>query len=232
MYTHTHIQGLRGADSTTKASTMQWQSNRCHYIHSFLHANIICHLSTADPAHWTRVATYFKARKRGGANGGSQNKGMEDPQARMKDASQVQGRRRMWSKELVSVFNNLISAVRFKQGNAPAPNGGNMMFVLTEELMNFTSEWCNACNIEATNHIRNKEMLFGKNATEEDRGAFKPCLNLPMCSDLPMGMKHLHDAYLFIYIMCAFLAVFIRKMATAGSTSQPQVIALCMCFDV
>jgi len=204
---------------------MQWQSNRCHYIHSFLHANLICHLSTADPAHWTRVATSFKARKRG--EGGRSIKGLEDPYPRLSQAASVQGRRKMWSKELVLTFNTLISSVRFKQADTPSmPSVSNLMFVFNEDLMNFTSEWCNACNMEATNHIRNKEMVFGKGSTEEDRGAFNPFMNVPMCSDLPMGMKHLHDAYLFIYIMCSFLAVFMKKLSGMGGNSQPQVIVL------
>jgi hypothetical protein len=64
-----------------RASTMQWQvsfffrlfrflllirkkniqPNKCHYIHKYLHGNLICHISVTNEEHWKRVAAYFKA---------------------------------------------------------------------------------------------------------------------------------------------------------------------------
>jgi hypothetical protein len=40
---------------------LDWQPNKCHYIHKYLHGNLICHSSTTNEEHWKRVAAYFKA---------------------------------------------------------------------------------------------------------------------------------------------------------------------------
>ena len=43
--------------------TRKWvgQPNKCHYMHKYLHGNIICHISTTNEDHWRRVAAYYKA---------------------------------------------------------------------------------------------------------------------------------------------------------------------------
>lgn len=221
LFTHRLRKALTGSvNTTTKQSTMQWQPNKCHYIHRFLHPNLICHLSTVDQAHWSRVATKFKSKKKIAEN----KKGQEDVASRLKEAAAVEKRTKTWKKDLVLTFNKLIASVRFRQGGQQTADGGDMRFVFKESLMEYTSEWCNACNMEATNHIKIKDMLFGAGSSEEDRGVFNPLLNIPLYSDLPMGMKLMHDAYLFIYIMCTCLAVLIKKLATLEhSKSQAQV---------
>ena len=227
LFTHKLRKELSASASTTaRQSTMQWQANQCHYIHRFLHPNLICHIATADPAHWSRVATKFKSKKK---KANDKKKGQEDVTTRLKKAAAVEKRTKTWEKDLVLTFNRLIAANRFKQGagqqqQAPAaPN--NMCFIFNERLMEYTSEWCNACNMEATNHIKIKDMLFGMGSTEDDRGVFNPLLNIPLYTDLPVGMKLMHDAYLFIYIMCTCLAVFVKKLATLErSSGQAQVV--------
>jgi len=132
-------------------------------------------------------------------------------------------RRTTWSKPLVSAFSRLIAAVRFRQGGQKAASGGMLMMALDERIMEYTSEWCNACNMEATNHIKIKRRLFGEDATEEDRGVFRPLLNVPLSSDLPLGMRLMHDTYLFIYTICTCIAVFICNLTT-NATKQAKVI--------
>lgn len=149
----------------------------------------------------------------------------------MQDPPRTEGKRRkMWSKDLVQAFNNLLSSARFKPlstavatttaaGNASAPKLARP-FVFDEQVMEYTSEWCNACNLEATNHRLTTKMLFGTNATEEDTAVFMPMLNVPMYKDLPLGMRVMHDAYLFIYVTCCILAVFLRKLRSPASQAQ------------
>ena len=220
LFTHKIRHELLSHDNT-KAATMQWQSNRCHYLHKFLHGNIICNLSTSDPMHWTRVATHYKARKK--ASSVSKISGQEEIERKLDAAYRTPGRRKTWSKELVTSFSRLISACRFHQGGQEPVGSKGRGLLINERLMEYTSEWCNACNIEATNHVKNKGMLFGARATEEDRGIFNPLLNVPMFRDLPMGTKLMHDTYLFIYLLASFLAVFVQKLTTLPHNSQIQV---------
>ena len=130
-------------------------------------------------------------------------------------------RRNTWSKALVAAFGKLIAAVRFRQGGEK-PADGRLLLVLDERIMEYTSEWCNACNLEATNHIKIKKRLFGDNATEDDRAVFRPMLGVPLGSDLPLGTRLMHDTYLFIYLMCTFVAVFIGNLSSS-LTKQAKV---------
>ena len=133
-------------------------------------------------------------------------------------------RRTTWSRALVEAFSKLISAVRFRQGGLQqADNGGHMLMMLDERIMEYTSEWCNACNMDATNHIKIKKRLFGDTATEQDHAVFRPMLNVPLASDLPLGMRLMHDTYLFIYLICTFLAVFISNLSSSPTTKQAKV---------
>lgn len=231
------------------------QPNKCHYLHKYLHGNLICHISTTNEQHWARVAAYFKA-------GGRKSKQVvfcvfNDPTYALNKVSTntktqvrnhveamreymhdvpfqddvedgvdglhtlTEDRRSTWSRPLVSAFSRLVGAVRFRQGGAKNATG-NMLLVLDEHIMEYTSEWCNACNMEATNHLKIKRRLFGEDATEEDRGVFRPLLNVPLSSDLPLGMRLMHDTYLFIYTMCTCIAVFISNLTT-NATKQAKV---------
>lgn len=233
------------------------QPNKCHYIHKFLHANLIRNISTFDEAHWRRVAMYFKSsarrtrqeRQDGDADDGNSNNmswftgGLQSwwnrngkngkkkggnsaiPDVLMDPPETEAKRRKMWSKELVQAFNNLTFAVRFEPMNvashaADASPKSTGPFVLDEKIMEYTSEWCNACNMEATNHAFTKNMLFGAGATDEDKSVFKPLLNVPMPKDLPMGMRVMHDTYVFIYVTCSIMAVFLRKLKSSRSQAQ------------
>jgi hypothetical protein len=44
-------------DDRSKASTMIWQANKSHYIHKYLHKNVIMHVSSADPGHVSRCVS-------------------------------------------------------------------------------------------------------------------------------------------------------------------------------
>ena len=134
-------------------------------------------------------------------------------------------RRSTWPKQLVAAFSRLISAVRFRQGGERSDSSHNMLLVLDERVMEYTSEWCNACNMDATNHIKIKKRLFGENASDDDRGVFRPLLNVPLASDLPLGMRLMHDTYLFIYVMCTCIAVFVCNLTT-NATKQAKVRAV------
>ena len=112
--------------------------------------------------------------------------------------------------------------MRFRQGGEQGDSSPNMLLVLDERVMEYTSEWCNACNMDATNHIKIKKRLFGDNATDDDRGVFRPLLNVPLASDLPLGMRLMHDTYLFIYVMCTCIAVFVCNLTT-NATKQAKV---------
>ncbi len=39
-------------DDRSKVSTMIWQANKSHYIHKYLHKNVIMHVSSADRTVW------------------------------------------------------------------------------------------------------------------------------------------------------------------------------------
>ncbi len=91
--------------------------------------------------------------------------------------------RAFWNRDLIVAFNELLQAVRFPQelagaagrGGAVAEDGDdsgnnrgdnddgvdgqlepNLLFVMDESLMEYTSNWCTACNLLATRHIEIK----------------------------------------------------------------------------
>ena len=53
-FVHTVRREVR-RDDRSKASTMQWQVNKSHYLHRFLHGNIIRHMTFVDPDHLEHV---------------------------------------------------------------------------------------------------------------------------------------------------------------------------------
>jgi hypothetical protein len=56
-FVHTVRREVR-RDDRSKASTMQWQVNKSHYLHRFLHGNIIRHVTFVDQEHLQRVFKY------------------------------------------------------------------------------------------------------------------------------------------------------------------------------
>lgn len=192
---------------------LRWQPNKSHYLHKFLHGNIVCHISTFDDEHWRRVAAYFRA----GGKRGQRMKDFLDTMRAYREEDRLkmlllprrrQRRRRgaaaaaaagaaipdpkkqktAWGRSLVAAFAKVVEACRFPQ----QPEGGGddenpaRLFVLDEKVMEYTSDWCFACNLEATNHERNKEHLLGKKSTEDERrqvfqvGASVFVLQVPM----------------------------------------------------
>ena len=214
------------ANTASRTRRLIWlytQANLCHYIHKYLHGNIICHISTMDVEHWKRVAAYFKAGGRRSKQARSHSDAMQEYMTDIPYKNNVRGgdanyerapnapnRRTTWGKPLVAAFNKLISAVRFRQGGKSPTS--SMLFFMDERIMEYTSEWCNACNLQATNAIKIKNRLFGATATSEDQGCFRPLLNVPLSSDLPMGMRLMHDTYLFIYITCTCISVMVENL--------------------
>lgn len=78
--------------------------------------------------------------------------------------------------------------------------------VLSDEtFLHFKNPWCNACNIAATHAIRIKQVLGIKK--QSDRFPGVPCCP----AKLPVGMRIMHDTYLFIYLVANFLAVLLAR---------------------
>jgi hypothetical protein len=126
-----------------------------------------------------------------------------------------------WTLPVVTSFNKLIKAVTFSQQDVQPMN--TRLFVIDERLMEYTSEWCTACNLEATNHIRIKDLLFRlQEAKGKNKNAFMPFADVPNPDTLPMGLKLMHDAYLFIYLICSFIAVLLRNISTLSSSEPTQ----------
>ena len=121
---------------------------------------------------------------------------------------------------MVAAFNKLIAKVTFSQ---PQVQPTTRLFVIDEHLMEYTSEWCTACNLEATNHIRIKDLLFRlQEAKGKNKNAFMPFADVPNPKTLPMGLRLMHDAYLFIYLICAFVAVLMRNISSFSSSEPTQ----------
>ena len=139
-----------------------------------------------------------------------------------------------WSLPVVQAFNSLASSLRFDQhlqrGNGEPP--ANLLFVLDESKMDYTSDWCTACNLEATSHDRTKKLLFSrvKKKKEEKKNEFFHLFSaIPMCNDLPIGMRFMHDTYVFTYIICTLIVVLIQKVYAASETTTTQVIGVLCC---
>lgn len=47
-------------DDRSRASTMQWQANKSHYLHKFLHGNMLLHMSNVDNSHLDRLYKYYR----------------------------------------------------------------------------------------------------------------------------------------------------------------------------
>ncbi len=134
---------------------------------------------------------------------------------RGKDVNQEKARKRRnyWNIGMVKEFNKLINSVRFKQGSAQKSRSANSCFVLDEKLMQYTSDWCTACNLAATHHIPIKDFLFGTNSIKgRAQVHHMSFLNVPDKSSLPLGMRLMNDAYVFIYMICSFIAVMMKNL--------------------
>jgi hypothetical protein len=148
----------------------------------------------------------------------------------VKDESNEKARKRRnyWDIGMVKQFNKLIGSVRFKQGNGGSKGPANMCFVMDEKLMQHTSDWCTACNLAATHHIPIKDFLFGTNSIKgraqvQHHMSF---LNVPDKSSLPLGMRLMNDAYVFIYTICSFIAVMMKNLESPAN-DQTRVRARC-----
>jgi hypothetical protein len=119
-----------------------------------------------------------------------------------------------WNSSLIAGFNGLIGRLRFRQGEEPPTNP--MHFILDENIMEYTSDWCTACNTEATNHIPIKEFLFGTSSAQgRAKNPFMRFRNVPTKSNLPLGMRVMNDAYVFIYTISCFIAVLVKNLSSS-----------------
>jgi hypothetical protein len=229
LFVHRIRAEVRKSDTKTKASpSTQWQAEHSHYLHRYLHANVLFHISAADKDHWARVATHFNAAR---DMAGKSPETLVSNAAKIKDPGK---RTTSWSLPVAKAFNALIDSVRFGGSSGDRNDAGGCMFVLDEKCMSFTGEWCRACNLEATNHERIKGMLFSSSseATSVKDGflSFKPFSNIPMGCDLPMGMRIMHDSYVFCYLICTFVAVLISKLHQAKDPPSPTQVWRIRCL--
>lgn len=196
-FTHFVRKHLRTNDRSM-ASTLQWHLNKAHYIHSFLHTSTlkVC-LASAD-------------------------REQEQHANRKAWADQTQ---------FLQAANDLLRAVHFKGGSQ------NRRFKISKIFLDYKSPWCNACNIAATHDKRLKELLGipGKirsssssssciyatmQVTMTEYMSRKAFPNVPNPLHLPLGMRTLHDAYLFIYIMGACISVILSASVSKDNSSS------------
>ncbi len=78
-----------------------------------------------------------------------------EPPSKHKDAA-ASHLTQAWADQplFLKACNDLLRSLHFK--NAP---DRLKCFKITEDLLDFTSPWCNACNVAATNHTRLKQLL-------------------------------------------------------------------------
>jgi hypothetical protein len=203
-------------DDRSKASTMQWLSNKCHYIHKFLHGNMLRHICVVTDNHKQSVYKEHKLRKK-----------------EIEALKDCKNEKLVWSNATITACNNLIGCLRFSQGSSLNPPMTNLIFSIDEDLMEYTSDCCNACNTEATNHYRIKELLFSiRSKTWSMKQAFMPFADVPMPSTLPLGMRLMHDAYVFIYVICGFIAVMIKNINTGAGDVSDTKVCVCVCVYV
>jgi hypothetical protein len=190
----------------------------------YLHASMLLHTSSVSKKHWDRVAECFNAKS---------DLSKTTPERLVSAAASKQGngtrkRARSWGVPVASAFNELIKSIRCSGQDGIGADSG-MLFVLDERCMDFTGEWCRACNMEATNHIKIKQMLYGSasegSTLKEGIKAFKTFNSIPMSCDLPMGVRIMHDAYVFMYLICTFVAVLVGRLHSTDKPLTPtQVI--------
>jgi hypothetical protein len=105
-----------------------------------------------------------------------------------------------------------------------------MHFILDENIMDYTSDWCTACNTEATNHIPIKEFLFGTGSAQgRGKNPFMCFRNVPTKLNLPLGMRIMNDAYVFIYTISCFIAVLVKNLSSSEQ-NQTRVGSLLISF--
>jgi hypothetical protein len=164
--------------------------------------------------------------------GGNRIKGLKDRDDRDMN-------RAFWNRDLIVAFNELLQATRFPQEQQiPAAaaeedgdenHGGvddhqlhqpNLLFVMDESLMEYTSNWCTACNLLATRHIEIKGHLFrgGNNCDPDGKASFLS--DVPLSAHLPIGTRMMHDAYLFIYLIATFISVMLSKVNADMNQTQ------------
>lgn len=78
--------------------------------------------------------------------------------------------------------------------------------VMDEAFLNVTSPCCHACNVAASHTVKIKKALGIYNVNR------KRLPGVPDASKLPLGMRAMHDAYLFIYLVGTFLAVLLARL--------------------
>ena len=113
-----------------------------------------------------------------------------------------------------------ISCVRDRQGSTPPSK--NLFFAMDETLMDYTSTWCYACNMQATSHQLIKNLLYGPGMHVSQRDSVRPFANIPLSTSLPMGMRVMHDVYAFMYIMCSCIAALNKALYTDSSAELSQ----------
>jgi hypothetical protein len=174
-FTHYVRRQLRLYDRS-RASTKQWQLELSHYLHSYLHKNIL--------------ASSLSGGGEYAADGPPKN---------------------AWDNQesFVAAAVQLISSIKEATGCC-SPTTSTMtkppiIDLSDEQFLNYKNSWCNACNIAATHAIRIKQILGIKKKTDRVKGV--PCN--PM--HLPLGMRAMHDTYLFIYLVASFLSVLLSR---------------------
>ena len=110
-------------------------------------------------------------------------------------------RARQWADQdlFLKHANKLIGCLKFSASDLKTTKPPMTM---DDEFLNYMSPWCNGCNTAATNDRFLKKML-GMTGVGNSR---KPLRGVPDASSLPLGMRMLHDVYLFLYMMAACIS--------------------------
>lgn len=106
----------RSEGETGTSSSQQWQCNRSHYIHRFLHPSLLVHINLVSEDHFDRVSKAQATTARDKPlqrSDDNTSQWMSKPfySANAADATKP---RLMWSKDVIASFNRLIQKCRFR----------------------------------------------------------------------------------------------------------------------
>lgn len=179
-FTHYVRKQLR-VDDRSRASTLQWLPNECHYLHKFMHKNILqCCLKPTETRKNISDA--------------------EEPLTSWQDQS-----------IFLRACNKLIGCCKFAVP-AVQPYVRPRLMEIDKKFLDFTSPCCNGCNTAATNSVHLRQLL----GIDKPRYKTFALKGVPDPKDLPMGMRTLHDVYLFIYTTGACLSTMIDANCDAN----------------
>jgi hypothetical protein len=108
-------------------------------------------------------------------------------------------------KSFVEASTRLIASLQMMPQQTSTRSFRKPPLSMDEEFLNLKSPWCQACNTAATHAVKIKQILGLKGR----KASVLP--GVPSVKQLPMGMRIMHDTYLFIYLMASFLSILLSR---------------------